>query len=46
VRQQLLHQGGGGSVMIGALALEQGDGARQHRAIAGAQPAREALDVL
>src|SRR5262249_2318358 len=35
-RQQLLHQCPRGLLMIGALALDQGNGAGEHRALAGA----------
>ena len=38
-------QGAGGAAMVGPLALDQGDRARQHRAIAGANAAGEAGDV-
>jgi hypothetical protein len=40
-RQQLLHQKVRASAVIGALALDQGDGARQSRAISGADAAGE-----
>jgi hypothetical protein len=45
MRQHLLHQRGGGAAMIGAFALDQSNRARQHGAVAGAQSARDALDV-
>jgi hypothetical protein len=31
--------------MVGALALDQGDGARQHRAVAGADRLRQVFDI-
>ena len=42
-RQQLLHQPVRRLLMVGALALDQRDRAREARAVAGAQPAGELI---
>jgi hypothetical protein len=43
--EQRLRQRRGGAAVIGALALDQRDGARQHGAVAGADALRQALDI-
>ena len=45
VAQQRLGQRGGGAAVVGALALDQRDGARQHGAVAAADIAREPFDI-